>query len=79
MAPMRDEAVLFNPANNQFCVLNRTAAFIWERLSEPQSVEDICAALSARYNNAQGAGVNADVTAMLAQMQQAACVTLCDP
>jgi hypothetical protein len=75
MAPMREETVLFNPANNQFCVLNKTAAFIWERLAQPQSTEEICAALSASFNNAQGAGVNADVSAMLTQMQQASCVT----
>lgn len=75
---MRDEAVLFNPANNQFCVLNKTAAFIWERLAEPQSVEELCAALSASFNNAQGSGVSADVTAMLSQMREASCVTVAD-
>jgi hypothetical protein len=78
MAPMREETVLFNPANNQFCVLNKTAAFIWERLAEAHTVEELCAALSASFNNAQGAGVSEDVSAMLARMQLASCVLLSD-
>jgi hypothetical protein len=78
IAPMRDEAVLFNPANNQFCVLNKTAAFLWERLAQPQSVDELCAALSDSFSNAQGSGVVADVSAMLSQMREAACVTVSD-
>jgi hypothetical protein len=74
MAPMKDETVLFNPASNQFCVLNKTAAFIWSRLERPQTVDEICAALSASFSNVEGKGVAADVQKMLTDMQQASCV-----
>lgn len=37
MAPLQDETILFDPQKNQFCLLNRTASFIWSQLATPAS------------------------------------------
>ena len=73
-APMKDEMVLFNSANNAFCVLNPTAAFIWERLANPQSVEALCLALAASYANVPDGAVEDDVSKTLQELQNASCV-----
>ena len=72
---MRDETVLFNPAGNQFCVLNKTAAFVWEHLREPSTAEQICTALSAAFINAEGAQVARDVDSVLTSMELSGCIT----
>jgi hypothetical protein len=37
MAPLQDETILFDPQKNQFCLLNRTAALLWNQLATPAS------------------------------------------
>jgi hypothetical protein len=44
MAPLQDETILFDPQKNRFCLLNRTASFIWHQLATPAS----CHALGAK-------------------------------
>ena len=73
-APMKDETVLFNAANNAFCVLNPTAAFLWNQLAQPQTVDSLCSALATQYANASGAAVAADVSKVLEELQRTACV-----
>lgn len=75
MAPMREETVLFNPANNQFCVLNKTAAFVWEQLQVPCTAEQLRDALVSGFANAAETQVARDVDHVLASMQEAGCVT----
>lgn len=38
-APMQDETILFNPSTSGFCVLNPSAALVWNSLESPQSVD----------------------------------------
>jgi hypothetical protein len=51
MAPLQEETILFDPQNNKFCLLNRTAAFIWNQLATPASPDalgaKICESFSA--------------------------------
>jgi PqqD family protein of HPr-rel-A system len=75
---MKDETVLFNPRNGRFCVLNKTAAFIWNQLEEPRSSTEICAALAANFAGAASAAVRADVSRALDELQDAGCVTDAD-
>lgn len=74
MAPMKDETVLFNPGNNKFCVLNRTAALIWEWLESPRSEEDIVTALCDRFRGAPQAQIEGDVQAVLRELRSIDCV-----
>ena len=50
MAPLQEETILFNPAKNQFCVLNRTASFVWNELANPTSVDSLAAKMSRSFS-----------------------------
>ena len=74
MAPMKDETVLFNPANKKFCVLNSTAALIWDILERPQTVPEIVAAICERFNGADSGRVEQDVRLALEELRTIECV-----
>jgi hypothetical protein len=54
-APLQDETILLQPAAKTFCLLNRTAAFIWKEMSATYSSELIARKLQATFE-----GVSAD-------------------
>jgi Coenzyme PQQ synthesis protein D (PqqD) len=67
-APLQDETILLQPAAKTFCLLNRTAAFIWNEMSEPASPELLAQRLSATF---AGVGVHQarnDVESTLRQL-----------
>src|SRR5262245_57106989 len=74
MAPMKDETVLFNPVNTKFCILNATAAFIWQSLEQPQTAEQIAAALTSRFSEVGIAQAEDDVKRVLAELSALECV-----
>lgn len=74
MAPMKQETVLFNPANNKFCVLNQTAAYIWEQLEQPRSLEEISASLAATFANVSFDTAKDDVSRALDELRQTSCI-----
>lgn len=49
-APMQGESILFDPSTNKFCLLNGTAAAIWERLATPATVADLTAELRRSFD-----------------------------
>jgi hypothetical protein len=68
VAPLKDESVLFNPDTNRFCLLNKTMAFIWERLESAASAEDISTALAGSFAGISRTQAQADVTTALSQL-----------
>jgi hypothetical protein len=74
MAPMKNETVLFNPANNKFCVLNTTAAMIWNLLEQPRTVQDVVQAVCERFSGAEQARVEQDVQRALDELRSIECV-----
>ena len=50
MAPLQEETILFNPAKNQFCVLNRTASFLWSQLATPTSANALAAKMCQSFS-----------------------------
>jgi hypothetical protein len=54
-APLQDETILLQPAAKTFCLLNRTAAFIWKEMSATYSSELIARRLKTTFE-----GVSAD-------------------
>jgi len=74
MAPMKDETVLFNPANNKFCVLNATAALIWGLLEQPRSVDEIVSAVRARFASVDAVRAEEDVQHALEELRKVECV-----
>jgi len=49
--PMKNESVLFQPQTNQFCLLNATAAFVWQELEHPRTVSDHASALCDHFDS----------------------------
>lgn len=74
-SPMPGEALLFNPATNRFCLLNGTAAFVWDRLEQPATAEHLAAELSRHFATPGDAQVEQDVRAALAQFTELSLVT----
>ncbi len=62
-APMLAETILFDPAAKQFCVLNATAAFVWNRLSEPATADALMSGLSQHFDVDGSKDVASDVRA----------------
>ena len=68
-APMLEETVLYSPSVKRFCVLNPTAALVWDRLVEPRTAESLAADLLDRFAVTAGVNVDADVRAALEQLE----------
>lgn len=64
-APMQDETILFDPATNTFCMLNGTAAFLWERLAAPCTAEQLAAAVCGSFDGVSEAVAEDDVRGAL--------------
>jgi hypothetical protein len=73
-APMKDETVLFNPGNRKFCVLNVTAAMIWDILDRPRTLAEIVGSVCERYQGADPGQVEQDVQKALEELRGIACV-----
>ena len=50
LAPMKNESVLFEPQTNKFCLLNVTAAFIWNELERPLTVPQLAQRLCDHFD-----------------------------
>ncbi len=64
-APLNEEAILFDPTSSKFFMLNRTSAFIWERLSVPATAESLAGELCKSFDRVQMADALNDVRATL--------------
>ena len=64
---MHGETVLYNPGTNKFCVLNETAAFLWELLEETQTEAQLCERLCGEFDGVEMAAAERDVRATLEQ------------
>jgi hypothetical protein len=73
-APMRNETVLFNPENNKFCLLNHTAAFLWQQLSESRTVEQLAAELCKSFADVSSINAVQDVEEAMRHFQAVECI-----
>ncbi len=71
---MKSETVLFNPANSKFCVLNSTAAFIWEVLEHPQTAQQIAAKITSSFAGVKPEQAEQDVRRVLSELQGIECI-----
>ncbi|MBL8979038.1 MAG: PqqD family protein [Gemmatimonadetes bacterium] len=74
-SPMQGESLLFDPATNRFCLLNGTAAFVWDRLREPATAEHLAAEVSRHFEAPEPARVEQEVRAALQKFADLALVT----
>lgn len=59
-APLQDETILFDPEQNRFCLLNRTASLIWNQLATAQSAEAVAAELCRSFSGATSEATKSD-------------------
>lgn len=69
MAPLQEETILFDPQNNKFCLLNRTAAFIWNQLAAPTSSDVLGAKICESFSGVALENAVRDASGALEQMR----------
>lgn len=69
MAPLQEETILFDPQKNKFCLLNRTAAFIWNQLVTPISPDMLGAKICESFSGVALENAVRDVSSALQEMR----------
>jgi PqqD family protein of HPr-rel-A system len=69
-APLQQEVMLFNASTKKFCVLNASAALIWERLATPRTAEELASALCESFETSGRASIEGEVDAVLGQLER---------
>ena len=69
MAPLQDETILFDPQSNRFCLLNRTAAFIWKQQATPVSSDAIGARICESFSGVALENAVRDASSTLQEMR----------
>jgi hypothetical protein len=67
-APLQNEIVLLNPGGNKFCMLNKTASFIWNEVGTPKSTKEIAHQLAVAFNGVGPEEALTDVKVTLEQL-----------
>jgi hypothetical protein len=73
-APMNDETILYDPGTVRFCLLNGTAAYLWERLETPRSADELLGDITHGYVDVDPGTARHDVQAVLTELVQLAFV-----
>jgi len=60
-APMQGETILFNSSTNTFCVLNASAAVVWNSLETAQGVEGLAEQVCRSFQGVTGEQARKDV------------------
>jgi hypothetical protein len=68
-APLQDEFMLFNAATKKFCILNSSAAHIWNRLDEPRTAAELVSSLREQFETTSRP-VEDDVRVVLDEFEQ---------
>jgi coenzyme PQQ synthesis protein D (PqqD) len=71
---MQEETILYDPENKKFCLLNATAAFLWDRLAEPVTAEQLREALCGQFPGVDRAVAERDVRTVLEEFRTLAVV-----
>jgi hypothetical protein len=66
---MQDETILFNPTTNKFCVLNASAALVWQSLETPQPAGALARQLCESFAGVTADEALRDVETTLGQLQ----------
>jgi len=67
-APLQEETILLNPAINKFCLLNRTASFLWARLESPATAEQLAAEVCKNFSEVNLTDALRDVRSAIEHM-----------
>lgn len=73
---MQNETILFNPTTNGFCVLNPSAALVWNSLESPQPAEVLVTQLCEAFSGVTKDEAARDVAAVLQEFTSLSLVEL---
>jgi hypothetical protein len=74
IAPMKEESVLFHPETNKFCLLNVTAAFLWNQLDEPRPVPELAQMLCDHFDGVRISDATRDVEKVVNELLTLKCL-----
>lgn len=67
---MSGETVLLHVATSRFCLLNSSATVVWNRLSEPTTVEGIASALTLAFQGVSDAQAAEDAERIIDELKE---------
>ena len=73
---MKAETLLFDPGSNKFCLLNETAAVVWEHLLQPATECQLVDAVCETFDGAEHSKVARDVQELLRRLGELALITV---
>ena len=72
---MKEESLLFNPGTSKFCLLNETAAFLWEQLERPATADELASAVCNRFEGVAQDRAAQDVEVWLHRLDELALIS----
>ena len=75
-APMQNETILFNAATKGFCVLNPSAALVWNSLETPQSADVLATQLCQTFKGVSAAQAMQDIETVLTEFRSLSLIEL---
>lgn len=69
-APLNEEEILFHAETQKFVMLNETGRFLWSRLSEPHSPEELAHGLCESFASVTTSQALPDVERTLRQLEE---------
>ena len=75
LAPMKNESVLFQPQTNKFCLLNSTAAFLWNQLAQPCTVSELAEKICDHFDGVTLTKATRDVEQTVNELLSLKCLT----
>jgi hypothetical protein len=74
LAPMKNESVLFQPETNKFCLLNFTAAFLWNQLERPCTVSELAEKICGHFDGVTLQQAERDVEIVVNELLSQKCL-----
>jgi hypothetical protein len=69
-APLNEEEIIFHAETQKFIMLNETGSFLWSRLSEPRSPEELAESLCESFTSVTTSQVLPDVERTLRRLEE---------
>jgi len=69
-APLNEEEILFHAETQKFIMLNETARFLWDCLSEPHSPEELAEGLCENFVSLTSSQALLDVENVLRRLEE---------
>ncbi len=66
---MGEETLLLNTATNKFCLLNHSAALIWNTLKKPMTLDSVVSEMCGNFQGVAQLDASKDAQSILEQLQ----------